>query len=126
MRKTTLAALAVTVPLVAIALRELSKLFAGLAGQSPPGPSPLLWIAGILATLLCLWVAVVLWNRAQAAKKKGGLSFEMVAAMAIAEAKKRPPAGKCARCGRPRLSETSPRCLFCGASFGSSAAAESS
>ena len=124
MRKTTLVAIVVTVPLVVIAGRELAKLFAGLAdGRPPAGPPPALWIAGILLTLVLLWVGVALWNRATVVRK-GGISFEMVAAMAIAEARKGPPSGGCPRCGRARLSESSPRCLYCGAAFSAAPAAQ--
>jgi uncharacterized OB-fold protein len=42
------------------------------------------------------------------------LSFEATAAIAIAEAKKRPPASKCPSCGRPRMVGAA-KCLYCGA-----------
>jgi hypothetical protein len=123
-RKTTLVAIAVTVPLLIIAGREAGKLLAGLSGaRQPAGPPPALWIGGILLTLVFLWVGVALWNRASVVRK-GGTSFEMVAAMAIAEAKKRPAAGSCGRCGRARLSASSPRCLYCGSAFAPAAAAQ--
>lgn len=122
MRKTTLLALAASAPLAFVIFRESAKLLGAVAEHRPVGPSPAVWISGLLIALLLLWTGVLLWNRREGTKRQG-MSFEMVAAMAIAEAKKRPAAGSCPRCGRARISEKSPRCLYCGESFTTSAGA---
>jgi hypothetical protein len=113
MKKGILLAAIATVPLLGIAVREAIRLFAGLSDPRQAGAAPLLWIFGVFVTLVLLWSGVFLIGRATA-KDSSKLPFEATAAIAIAEARKRPPAPKCPSCGRPRVGEST-KCLYCGA-----------
>ena len=119
MKKPVLLAAIATVPLAAIALREAFRLFAGLSDPKQSGAAPLLWIFGVFVTLVFLWSGAVLMGRA-APKDPTKLPFEATAAIAIAEAKKRPPAPRCPSCGRPRVVESAAKCLYCGKAFAES------
>lgn len=120
MRKAVPAAIVVSVPLVAIAAREVVRLFGGLSG-SGAGAAPILWIFGVFVTLTFLWVGVLLIGRVKE-RDPNKLSFEATAAIAIAEAKKRGAAARCPRCGRPRQAGKM-TCLYCGAGFAAEAPA---
>jgi len=121
MRKSVLAATVVSVPLVAIAVREIVRLFGGLTDPRRAGTAPILWIFGVFVTMTVLWIGVYLLGRVRM-RDPNRLSFEATAAIAIAEARKRGPAGKCDRCGRPRQAGKA-TCLYCGAGFGDAAPA---
>ena len=114
MKKVLAAAAIVTVPLVAIGGREMSRLIAGLSDPSKSSPASILWIFTILVVLGFLWLSVYAVSR-RAATSPDRLPFAAAAAIAMREAKKRPPAGKCPKCGRPRISESVSKCLYCGA-----------
>ena len=116
MKKPVLFAAIATAPLVAIAVREAFRLVGGLSDPKQAGSAPLLWIFGVFVTLALLWSGVFLIGRATA-KDSSKLPFEATAAIAIAEAKKRPPAPRCPSCGRPRVVESSAKCLYCGQKF---------
>ena len=116
MRKSVIAASAITVPLVAIAVREAVRLFAGLTDPKQAGAAPLLWIFAVFVTLVLLWIGVFLIGRARE-RDPHRLPFEAAAAIAIAEARKRAPAAKCPKCGRTRVSDAVARCLYCGAAW---------
>lgn len=116
MRKSIVLAAIGTVPLLGIAVREALRLIAGLSDPKQAGAAPLLWIFGVFVTLALLWSGVFLIGRATA-KDSSKLSFEATAAIAIAEAKKRPEAARCPSCGRPRVIESAGRCLYCGKKF---------
>jgi hypothetical protein len=116
-KKPILFAAIATVPLVGIAVREAFRLIAGLSDPRQAGAAPLLWIFGVFVTLALLWSGVFLIGRATA-KDSAKLPFEATAAIAIAEARKRPPASRCPRCGRPRVIEPAAKCLYCGAELG--------
>ena len=122
MRKSVVLAAAISVPLVAIAVREALRLVAGLSDPRQAGAAPILWIFGVFVTLTLIWIGVLLVGRAKE-RDPSRLSLEAAAAIAIAEARKRAPAAKCPKCGRARVSETVARCLYCGAEFGESDAA---
>lgn len=113
MRKSVLAAGIVSVPLVAIAVREVVRLFAGFSDPRQAGAAPILWIFGVFVTMTLLWIGVFLIGRVKT-RDPNRLSFEATAAIAIAEARKRGPAGKCGHCGRP-LQSGRAKCIYCGA-----------
>jgi hypothetical protein len=115
-KKPILFAAIATVPLAAIAVREAFRLFAGLSDPKAAGAAPLLWIFGVFVTLVLLWSGVFLIGRASE-KDPARLPFEATAAIAIAEARKRPPAPSCPSCGRPRVVESAGKCLYCGTAF---------
>lgn len=115
MKKGILLAAIATAPLLGIAVREAIRLFAGLSDPRQAGAAPLLWIFGVFVTLVLLWSGVFLIGRATQ-RDPAKLPFEATAAIAIAEAKKRPPAAKCPSCGRPRVGQSG-KCLYCGASL---------
>jgi hypothetical protein len=115
-KKPVLFAAIATVPLAAIAIRESFRLFAGFSDPKQAGSAPLLWIFGVFVTLVFLWSGAVLIGRATP-KDPSKLPFEATAAIAIAEAKKRPPAPRCPTCGRPRVVESAAKCLYCGKTF---------
>ncbi len=117
MRKSILAAAVASVPLVVIAAREAIRLFAGLSDPRQASAAPILWIFGVFVTLTCLWAGVFLVGRVSA-REPVRLPFEATAAIAIAEARKRPLAEKCSGCGRTRLILSASKCLYCGAAFG--------
>jgi hypothetical protein len=119
-RKSVVLAAAISIPLVAIAVREAIRLFAGLADPRQAGAAPILWIFGVFVTLTLIWIGVFLVGRARE-RDPSRLSLEAAAAIAIAEAKKRAPAPKCPKCGRARVSTAVARCLYCGTEFGESA-----
>ena len=114
MRKSVVAAAAISVPLLAIAVREAIRLFAGLSDPRQTSAAPILWIFGVFVTLTLIWIGVFLVGRTTESDPRR-LSLEATAAIAIAEARKRAPAPKCPKCGRARVSEKVPRCLYCGA-----------
>jgi len=116
-RKSVVFAAAVSVPLVAIAVREAVRLVAGLSDPRQAGAAPILWIFGVFVTLTLIWIGVLLAGRAKE-RDPGRLSLEAAAAIAIAEARKRAPAPRCGKCGRARVNEKVARCLYCGAEFG--------
>jgi hypothetical protein len=116
-RKSVVFAAAISVPLVAIAVREAIRLFAGLSDPRQAGAAPILWIFGVFVTLTLIWIGVLLVGRAKE-RDPSRLPLEAAAAIAIAEAKKRAPAPKCSKCGRARVNESVARCLYCGAEFG--------
>ena len=120
MKKPVLFAAVATVPLSAIAVREAFRLFAGFSDPKHAGSAPLLWIFGVFVTLVFLWSGAILMGRATP-KDPSRLPFEATAAIAIAEAKKRPPAPRCPSCGRPRVVESASKCLYCGKEFGNGA-----
>jgi hypothetical protein len=115
-RKPVLFAAIATVPLAAIAVREAIRLIGGLSDPRQVGAAPLLWIFGVFVTLVFLWSGAFLIGRA-VAKDPAKLPFEATAAIALAEAKKRPPAPRCPSCGRPRVVEGAAKCLYCGKRF---------
>jgi hypothetical protein len=112
-RKSVVFAAVATVPLLAIAVREAARLFGGMSDPKQAGAAPLLWIFGVFVTLVFLWTGVALLGRASP-KDPAKLPFEATAAIAIAAAKKLPPAPKCPACGRPRVGAGA-KCLYCGA-----------
>jgi hypothetical protein len=115
-RKSVLGGTIVTLPLVLIAGREAGRLVAGFSDPRRSSGAPLLWIFGILTTLVLLWTGVALVGKAQKGNRDPSrLPFAATAAIASAEARKRPPAEKCPACGRPRLIQDAVRCLYCGA-----------
>lgn len=116
MRKSVVFAGAVSVPLVAIAVREAVRLFAGLSDPRQAGAAPLLWIFGVFVTLTLIWIGVFLAGKAKE-RDPGRLPLEAAAAIAIAEARKRAPAPRCPKCGRARVNEKVPKCLYCGAAW---------
>lgn len=116
MKKSIIVAAAISVPLVAIAVREAVRLFGGLSDPRQASAAPLLWIFGVFITLTLIWVGVFLVGRAKDRDPRR-MSLEATAAIAIAEARKRAPAPRCAKCGRARVSERVTRCLYCGAEF---------
>ncbi|HET7451355.1 MAG TPA: hypothetical protein VFL12_01320 [Thermoanaerobaculia bacterium] len=115
MRKSVVFAAVASAPLLGIAVREAARLIGGMSDPKQAGAAPLLWIFGVFVTLVLIWTGVALIGRASA-KDPAKLPFEATAAIAIAEAKKRPPAPKCPVCGRPRVGAGS-RCLYCRAVF---------
>jgi cytochrome c-type biogenesis protein CcmH/NrfF len=115
-RKSVVVAAAISVPLVAIAVREAVRLVAGLSDPRQAGAAPILWIFGVFVTLTLIWIGVLLAGRAKE-RDPARLSLEAAAAIAIAQAKKRPPAARCPRCGRPRVIESAAKCLYCGLVF---------
>jgi len=117
LRKSVVAAAAVSAPLAAIGAREAIRLFAGLSDPRQASVAPILWIFGVFVTLTLIWIGVFLVGRTKDRDPRR-LSLEATAAIAIAEAKKRAPAPKCPKCGRARVTETAARCLYCGAEFG--------
>jgi len=117
LRKSVVAAAAISAPLAAIAAREAIRLFAGLSDPRQASVAPILWIFGVFVTLTLIWIGVFLVGRTKDRDPRR-LSLEATAAIAIAEAKKRVPAPKCAKCGRARVTERVARCLYCGAEFG--------
>ena len=119
MKKGSIAAAVVSVPLLAIALREAGRLLAGFTDPAKSSPASILWIFAIFVVLTLLWVSVFLISR-RARPSADRLPFAAAAAIAMREAKKRPPAAKCAACGRARISESVAKCLYCGAEFGAS------
>ena len=121
MRKSVVVGAIATVPLAAIAIREAARLVAGASDARPAG-APLLWIFGVFVTLTLIWTGVALVGRA-GRRDPAKLSFEAVAAIAIAEAKKRPPAARCPRCGRPRVVASAAKCLYCGVAWAAPAPA---
>jgi hypothetical protein len=121
-RKSVVLAAAISVPLVAIAVREAIRLFAGFSDPRQAGAAPILWIFGVFVTLTLIWIGVLLVGRAKE-RDPSRLPFEAAAAIAIAEAKKRAPAPRCGKCGRARVSEKVARCLYCGAELGDEPAA---
>lgn len=116
MKKSVVAAAAISVPLLVIAVREAIRLFAGLSDPRQAGAAPILWIFGVFVTLTLIWIGVFLVGRTKDGDPRQ-LSLEATAAIAIAEARKRGPALKCGKCGRARVSERVTRCLYCGAEF---------
>jgi hypothetical protein len=119
MKKSVLVGGVVSLPLLAIAVREAMRLVAGLSDPQQAGAAPLLWIFGVFVTLALVWGGVFLIARAKTGDP-ARLPFEAVAAMAIAEARKRAPSPKCPKCARTRVSEKVARCLYCGAAFATS------
>ncbi len=117
MKKGVLVAAAVTVPLLAILIRETSKLVDGFSDPERSSPASILWIFSIFVVLALLWVSVYVISK-RAAPATDRLPFAAAAAIAMREARKRPPAGKCPRCGRARISDSVSKCLYCGAEFG--------
>jgi hypothetical protein len=120
LRKSVVAAAALSAPLLAIAAREAIRLFGGLSDPRQATVAPILWIFGVFVTLTLIWIGVFLVGRAKDRDPRR-LSLEATAAIAIAEAKKRAPAPKCPKCGRARVSEKVARCLYCGEGFEDSA-----
>jgi len=111
-----IAAAVISVPLLFIAFREAGKLLNGFADPTKSSPASILWIFAIFAVLSLLWVSVfVISRRARPASDR--LPFAAAAAIAMREAKKRPPAAKCAACSRARISDNVAKCLYCGAEF---------
>lgn len=119
MKKGYVVAGVVSVPLLAIALREAGRLLAGFSDPEKSSPASILWIFAIFVVLTLLWVSVFLISR-RARPSPERLPFAAAAAIAMREAKKRPPAAKCAACGRARISDSVAKCLYCGAEFGAS------
>jgi hypothetical protein len=122
MRKSVLFAAAISLPLLAIAVREAIRLFAGLSDPRQAGAAPILWIFGVFVTLTLIWIGVFLVGRVKE-RDPGRLSLEAAAAIAIAEARKRAPAPRCGKCGRARVNEKVARCLYCGETFDAGTAA---
>ena len=116
MRKAVLAGTVVTIPLVVIAVREAGRLIAGLSDPGRSSAAPILWIFGILVTLALIWIGILLSGRVEK-RDPSRLGLDATAAIAIAEARKRPAAAKCPACGRPRLIQEGGRCLYCGERF---------
>jgi hypothetical protein len=116
-KKIVIAAAVVTVPLLAIGIRELSRLFAGLADPTKSSPASILWIFTILFVLAFLWIAVFAVSK-RVGPPADRLPFAAAAAIAMREAKKRPPTEMCGKCGRPRISDSVSKCLYCGAEIG--------
>jgi len=114
MKKGVVVAAALSVPLLAIAAREASKLLAGLSDPAKSSPASILWIFAIFVVLALLWVSVYAISR-RARPASDRLPFAAAAAIAMREAKKRPPAAKCPACGRARISDSVSKCLYCGA-----------
>jgi hypothetical protein len=115
-KKSVLFGLIVSVPLVVIEIAAFGRLFGALTDHSKASPAALLAIFGGMVALFLVWVAVALINR-EKTPQSGKMPFDVAAAIAIAEAQKKGPPGKCPSCGRTKLSEKAPRCLHCGASF---------
>src|SRR5450830_1600784 len=116
MKKAVLFAAILSVPLFAIGFREAGRLFAGLSDPRQSSPASLLWLFGIAIALGLIWISVlVIATRGR--PQSGKLPFAAAAAIAMREAKKRLPAANCPRCGRARISDSVPKCLYCGATI---------
>lgn len=113
MKKLVLFASVVTVPILAIAVREAVRYAAAGADPSRASGSSLLFLLGAGMALIPLWTGVII-----AARLRRRLAvrtpFDVTAAITMAEARKRSPAPRCPRCERPRLVESAPGCSFCG------------
>ena len=114
MKKSAVIAGAVSVPLLVIGAREAGKLLRGLSDPTRSHPESILWIFAIFVALVFLWTAVYAIAK-RAAPASDRLPFAAAAAIAMREAKKRPPAPPCPRCGRARISDNVAKCLYCGA-----------
>ena len=116
MKKSYVVAGVVSLPLLLIAFREAGKLLAGFSDPEKSSPASILWIFAIFVVLTLLWASVLLISR-RARPSSDRLPFAAAAAIAMREAKKRPPAAKCAACGRARISDSVAKCLYCGHVF---------
>ncbi len=117
MKKGYVAAAIVSVPFLVIAFREAGKLIAGLSDPAKSSPASILWVFAIFVVLALLWLSVYAISRS-ARPASDRLPFAAAAAIAMRDAKKRPPAAKCPACGRARISDTVSKCLYCGAEIG--------
>ena len=120
MKKSVLVAVGVSVPLLFIGVRETIRTFEGMADPTKARPYSALWILLVIAVLTLVWTSVAMIHRASPSPRPGKLPFEAAAAIAMNEARKRPPARKCEKCGRVRAIDSAPKCLYCGAEFADS------
>jgi hypothetical protein len=112
-KKLVLIAAVLTVPILAIAVREAVRYAAAGADPSRKSPGSLLFLLGAGMALIPLWTGVNITARLRR-RLAARTPFDVTAAITIAQARKRPPAPRCPRCDRPRLVESSLRCAFCG------------
>lgn len=117
MKKSVLVAITVSVPLAFIGIRETVRTIEGISDPTKARPYSALWILLVLAVLTLVWASVLMIHRASPEPRPGKLPFEAAAAIAMNEARKRPPARKCEKCGRTRVVDSASKCLYCGAAF---------
>ena len=113
MKKLVLIAAVVTVPILAIAVREAVRYAAAGSDPSQASRGSLLFLLGAGMALVPLWTGVVIAARL-ARRLAARTPLDVTAAVTIAEARKRPSAPRCPKCDRSRLVESAPRCAFCG------------
>lgn len=117
MKKSVLFAIAISVPLALIGIRETIRTIEGIVDPARARPYSALWVLLVLAVLTLVWASVLMIHRASPELRPGKLPFEAAAAIVLNEARKRPPARKCEKCGRAQVIESAPKCLYCGEDF---------
>ena len=83
MKKAVVIAAVVSLPLLAIALREASKLLAGLSDPARSSPASILWIFAIFVVLALLWISAYAISKGSR-PASDRLPFAAAAAMELA------------------------------------------
>ena len=115
MKKAFVFAALFSIPVLWIAVREGVRYVASQSDPAHANPAALFYLLGAGMTLIPLWTGLILYARMRRRRRERGMPMDVAAAIAMEQARKRPPSRPCPSCGRPRIAEGSPRCLYCGA-----------